>query len=221
MGRLLNLVTPLHQATKREYLSRMLDDKVFCMKKAKYYVSDYWDGSRRFGYGGYRYIPGRWKQVAEQLITTYSLNDSSKVLDVGCGKGYLLYELKLLLPRLTIAGFDISGYAIKNAKIEIGAYLSQRDMRDRFPYSDGQFDLVLSIGCLHNLRLFELEGSIGEIQRVSKAGYVMVESYRNEKEMFNLECWALTAESILDTEEWLWIFKRFGYQGDYEFIYFQ
>ena len=221
MGRLLSLVTPLHQATKRDYLSRMLDDKVFCMKKAKYYDSDYWDGNRRFGYGGYRYIPGRWKQVAEQLITTYSLNDSSKVLDVGCGKGYLLYELKLLLPGLTIAGFDISGYAIKNAKNEIGAYLSQRDMRDRFPYSDGQFDLVLSIGCLHNLRLFELEGSIGEIQRVSKAGYIMVESYRNEKEMFNLECWALTAESILDTEEWLWIFERFGYQGDYEFIYFQ
>ena len=57
MGRLLNIVTPLHKATKRDYVARMMDDKVNCMLKAKEYEADYWDGDRRYGYGGYKYIP--------------------------------------------------------------------------------------------------------------------------------------------------------------------
>ena len=49
MGRLLDIVTPLHKATKRDYLARMNDDKVHCMVKAKEYEFDYWDGDRRYG----------------------------------------------------------------------------------------------------------------------------------------------------------------------------
>ena len=70
MGTLRNFVTPLHKATARDVLARMIDDKVGCMLKAKEYEYDYWDGSRRFGYGGYNYLPGRWKPVAEALIAT-------------------------------------------------------------------------------------------------------------------------------------------------------
>ena len=91
MGQLLNIVTPLHRSTPRNYLERMLDDKVCCMVKAKEYDYDYWDGDRRYGYGGYRYIPGRWKPVAEALIDIYNLGKGSRVLDVGCGKAFLLY----------------------------------------------------------------------------------------------------------------------------------
>ena len=49
----------------------------------------------------------------------------------------------------------------------------------------------------------------------------MVESYRSELEQFNLQCWALTAESFFDDEEWVWLYRHFGYTGDYEFIYFE
>ena len=73
MGRLLNIVTPLHQQTKRDYLASMMDDKVVCMMKAKEYEFDYWDGDRRYGYGGYRYIEGRWKPAAQALIDIYGL----------------------------------------------------------------------------------------------------------------------------------------------------
>ena len=106
MGRLLDIVTPLHKATKRDYLARMNDDKVHCMVKAKEYEFDYWDGDRRYGYGGYKFIDGRWKPVAQALIDIYGLKDGSSVLDVGCGKAFLLYEMKKILPGLKIAGFD-------------------------------------------------------------------------------------------------------------------
>ena len=69
--------------------------------------------------------------------------------------------------------------------------------------------------------MFELKTAISETERVGKQGYIMLESYRNEKELFNLQCWALTCESFFDKEEWIWIYNHFGYTGDYEFIYFE
>ena len=221
MGKLLRIVTPLHQATEREYITRMTDDKVHCMLKAKEYETDYWDGDRRYGYGGYKYIPGRWKPVAEALIDRFNLTGSSAVLDVGCGKGFLLYEMKKLLPDLEIAGFDVSEHGLSQSKGEIRANLFHHQAQDSYPYENNTFDLVISLGCLHNLRLFELDKALKEIERVGKQGYVMVESYRSEQEQFNLQCWALTCESFFDVEEWIWLFDHFGYTGDYEFIFFE
>jgi len=221
MGHLLNIVKPLHRSTKRDYVARMVDEKVHCMLKAKEYEFDYWDGDRRYGYGGYKYMPGRWKPVAEKLIEIYNLKPGDKVLDVGCGKAFLLYEMQLLMPELQITGFDISQHGLAEKHPDFKGNLFRYRAQDIYPYGDNAFDLVISLGCLHNLRIFEMKTALSEIERVGKQRYIMVESYRNEQEMFNLECWALTAESLFDTAEWIWLLQHFGYTGDYEFIYFE
>ena len=221
MGQLKNFVTSLHQSTKRDVLARMVDDKVNCMLKAKEYEQDYWDGDRRFGYGGYKYLPGRWKSVAQALIDTYRLKSGSRVLDVGCGKGFLLYEMQQIVPGLELVGFDISKHGLANAPANLNAKLFNYRAQDAYNFGDNEFDLVISLGCLHNLRIFELKTALAEIERVGKQGYIMLESYRNEKELFNLQCWALTCESFFDTAEWIWLYRHFGYTGDYEFIYFE
>ena len=51
--------------------------------------------------------------------------------------------------------------------------------------------------------------------------FVMLESCRNKRELFNLQCWALTFESFFDHKKWIWIYNYFGYTGDYEFIDFR
>lgn len=220
MGKLVNIVTSLHESSRREYLPRMMDDKVNCMVIAKQYEKDYWDGDRRYGYGGYNYMPGRWKPVAELLIQNYKLTNQSSLLDVGCGKAFLLYEMKLILPGLRVVGFDISNHALENAHKDIKDSLFIHRAQDPFPFNDNEFDLVISLGCFHNLRVFELEQALTETERVGRHGYVMLESYRNELELFNLQCWALTCESFFDHQEWPWIYEHYGYTGDYEFIYF-
>jgi len=220
MGRLLNIVTPLHKRTQRDYIDRMVDEKVHCMLKAKEYEFDYWDGDRRYGYGGYKY-DGRWKVVAEQLIKAYDLKPNAKILDVGCGKAHLLYELKQLLPEAELVGFDISRHGLADAPEGIRASLFHYRAQDRYPWGDDYFDLVISLGCFHNLRIFELATAVREVERVGKNKYIMLESYRNELEQFNLQCWALTCESFFDTAEWIWLYNDFGYTGDYEFIYFE
>ena len=136
MKELRNFVTPLHLSSKRDYLERMNNNKVDCMNIAKKYDQDYWDGDRKYGYGGYKYIEGWWEPVAQQLIDTYHLVSGSRILDVGCGKGFLLYEIYKKNPEINIQGFDISQYAIENSKDEIKMHLSEFDARNLFPYQN-------------------------------------------------------------------------------------
>ena len=126
MGRLLNIVTPLHRMTKRDYIGRMQDEKVHCMLKAKEYEADYWDGDRRYGYGGYRYIEGRWKPVAQALIDLHGLKGKVRILDVGCGKGYLLREFKLLLPEAELAAFYHALYSSERGHYKAFLSLAQK-----------------------------------------------------------------------------------------------
>ncbi len=221
MGQLQNIITPLHTRTTRDCLGRMSDDKVACMKIARVFEADYWDGDRRYGYGGYRY-DGRWKTVAEELIEKFDLPQSgASLLDMGCGKAHLLYEFSKLLDNPELVGCDISSHAIAEAPVEIRHALFRQRAQDTYPFEDDAFDLVLSIGTLHNLTLPDLKASLLEIERVGKKKYLLVESYRNEEELFNLQCWALTCESFYRPEEWTWMFREFGYSGDFEFIYFE
>lgn len=220
MGKLLEIVTKLHKKTARDYVSRMVDDKINCMIKAKEYGYNYWDGDRRYGYGGYHY-DGRWKVIAQDLINQYNLTDGCKILDVGCGKAFLLYELKQLLPNATVVGFDYSQYALETAKSEIKESLFKHNAQDVYPFKDSEFDLVISLTTLHNLKIYDLKKAVQECQRVGKKKYILVEAYRNEAELFNLECWALTCESFFRPEEWIWMYEEWGYNGDYEFIYFE
>ncbi len=222
MGSLIELVTPLHTRTTRDYLARMNDDKVHCMEVSRQYGKDYWDGDRRYGYGGYHY-DGRWKPLAEQIIAQYGLTNESRILDVGCGKAHLLTEIKLLLPDAEVVGVDSSAYGLADAPDAVKPFLVDGLAQDSrsYQYPDKSFDLVLSINVLHNLKRYELPTALHEIERVGKQAYICVESYRNGFEQFNLQCWALTCWAFYDTSEWVSAYHEYGYTGDYEFIYFE
>ena len=219
--RKLNFITSLHTKTKRNYIERMVSKKIECMTISKKYGYDYWDGNRKFGYGGYKYIPGRWKEVAKKFIKKYKLNNQSKILDLGCGKGFLLFEIREILPKIQITGIDISKYGLKNSKKEISQFLFKADLKKKLKFKSKEFDFVFSINTLHNLEINYLIQAIKEMQRVGKKHFICSESYRNEKELFNLQCWALTCESFFSKKEWIWLLKNSGYTGDYEFIYFE
>ena len=198
----------------------MADAKVECMARAKEYGPDYWDGDRRFGYGGYRY-DGRWAKVAKMMADHYGIKAGDRILDVGCGKAFLLYDFTQVVPGVEVTGIDISSYAIANAKEEVRDRL-QVSKADTLPFADGQFDLVFSINTLHNLPCYELDKALREMQRVGKKHkYICVESYRTEEEKANLLYWQVTCEAFNSPEEWEWWFGATGYTGDHSFIYFE
>lgn len=217
----IDFVSEVHKSTKRDYIGRVMsDDKAECAKVAKEYGYDYWEGNRKYGYGGYQY-DGRWRIVARKLANYYQLEPGQRVLDVGCGMAHLLYELTQVVPGLSVSGIDISQYALEHAKEEVRDVL-QYGQAQAIPFQDNEFDLVISLATLHNLKIYELQKAVREIERVSKGNsYIMVESFRNDREEVNMLYWQLTCASYYSVDEWEWIYKEWGYTGDYSFIFFE
>lgn len=216
-------MSPLHKATQRDYLSRVNDPefpKARASELAKKWGYEYWDGDRRINYGGYVYIPGRWRPVAQLIVNHYKLRSGSKILDIGCGKGFLMFELTQILPKLEIRGLDISSYAIEHAHPEMKNLIDLGNAA-KLPYPDKSFDLVFSINTLHNLHNRDLCCALREMVRVAKDKYLCVESYRNEVEKTNLLYWQVTCEQFNSQDDWQWWFETAGYDGDYSFIYFE
>ena len=106
-------------------------------------------------YGGYKYIEGRWQKVAEKINDFYKLPKNAKILDIGCGKGFLLYDFLKVLPNAEVFGLDISKYALENSKSEIKSKLIQGNATN-LPFDDNYFDLVISINTLHCLKAPDL-----------------------------------------------------------------
>lgn len=216
-----DIISGVHNATKRNYVQRVLEnDKAACAAVSKQFGQEYFDGDRKFGYGGFRY-DGRWVEIAKALVEHYALQPGARILDIGCAKGFLVHDFMKVLPGAEVFGLDVSHYAIANAMTEVKDRLIQGNATS-LPYPDGSFDLVVSINTLHNLRLPDLEKALHEIERVGKKHkFVVNDSYRNEQEKVNLMYWQLTCECFFTPEEWQWVFDKCDYRGDYDCIQFE
>jgi len=176
---------------------------------------DYFDGDRNHGYGGFSYNPKFWQPVIPTIVENYKISNSSNVLDVGCAKGFFLYDLKLAFPGINITGVDISDYAVENSIPEIKPYL-QVCNATKLPFEDDCFDFVISINTIHNLNLQDCATALQEIERVTKGNsFITVDAYRNDEEKARMQAWNLTALTMMSVDEWKEFFLEVGYTGDY------
>jgi len=182
---------------------------------ARQFGKDFFDGDRRHGYGGFGYMERFWTPVVPTFQNQYNLTEKSSILDVGAAKGFMLYDFMRLIPNITVAGCDVSDYAIKNAKEEVKPFLKTANAID-LPYKDDSFDLVISINTVHNLEKPELTRALQEIERISRGNsFITVDAYRNEEEKELMYHWNLTAKTIMHVDEWKAFFNDIGYTGDY------
>jgi ubiquinone/menaquinone biosynthesis C-methylase UbiE len=182
---------------------------------SKQFGRDYFDGDRRHGYGGFSYHPRFWTDTVRHIRDVYQLPEDAAILDIGCAKGFMLYDFMLLMPQARVAGIDVSSYAIENALEPVRPFVEVGNAK-ALPYDDQSFDLVLSINTIHNLPYDECKQSLREIQRVSRRhAFVMVDAFRTEQQRQAMLQWVLTAETMLSTADWLKLFAEAGYTGDY------
>ena len=201
--------------TKRDVKARGAEKTEEDRQIARRFGKEFFDGDRRHGYGGFSYNPRFWGPVIPTFQKHFGLTNQSSVLDVGCGKGFMLYDMRRLIPGLTVAGIDISEYAIENAMPEVKPFLRVGNAID-LPYNDKSFDVVISITTLHNLDQEQCAKGLQEVMRVSRGkAFVTLDAYRNNEEKEAMEAWNLTAKTVMHVDEWKAFFNKVGYTGDY------
>lgn len=200
--------------SKRNLKERNVNNK--SIQLALKYSKEYFDGNRSQGYGGY-YYDGRWVKVARKIIKLFKLKNNSKFLDVGCAKGFLMHDLKVILPKIKIYGIDVSKYAKENSIMNIRKNIKIMNCKN-IKYKTNSFDGLVAINVVHNLNLDQCKKSIKEIQRVSNGkAFIQVDAYRDEFELKILKKWILTAKTYLKPNEWIDLFEECGYTGYYDF----
>mgnify|MGYP001619685170 CR=1 FL=1 len=181
---------------------------------ARQFDREFFDGDRLWGYGGYVY-DGRFIKVVLRFKDYYGLTSGSSVLDVGCAKGFMLYDFMNIILGIKVAGIDISSYALSKAPIAVKPFLKLGNAKD-LPFADHSFDLIISINTVHNLELEECKKAIAEIERVKKKhAFLVLDSYRNAREEDRMRKWNITGKTILSVDEWIGLFNEVGYTGDY------
>lgn len=182
---------------------------------ARKFGEEFFDGDRKYGYGGFNYNSKYWSPVIPDFQHHFGPLTGRSVLDVGCAKGFMLYDLVRLVPDVQVAGIDVSDYAIQNSLPEVRPFLQVADARD-LPFETNSFDVVISINTVHNLELEDCKKALREISRVSHGhSFITVDAYSNEEERERMMAWNLTAKTILSVEDWVSLFEEVRYEGDY------
>jgi len=201
--------------TKRNLLER-LDEKTDQVRSiARKFDIEFFDGDRKYGYGGFSYNPQFWKPVIPTFDAHWNLENKKSLLDVGCAKGFMLHDLQKIFPHLILQGVDVSHYAIQNCIPSMKKNVFVADAKS-LPFASNSFDIVVSINTIHNLDEPDCRKAIREIQRVSSiSSFITVDAYRNQEEKKRMEAWNLTAKTIHSVDRWKEIFAEEGYTGDF------
>ena len=182
---------------------------------ARKFDKDFFDGDRKYGYGGYNYNPRFWTSVVKDFSDYYKLKDGSKILDIGCGKGFMIYDFLQHNNKYIVKGIDISDYAVENSMPEVKDNVEVGNSKE-LQFEDNFFDLVISINTIHNLEKEDCATSLREIERVSKKDkFIIVDAFKDVEEKKRMFAWNLTAKTIMHVDKWKLFFKENGYTGDY------
>jgi len=194
---------------------------------ARDFGEEFFDGSRETGYGGYKYKPEFWEDVVESLLSNeedmrrhgYRYDQAENILDVGCGKGFMLSVMKRDYPLVNVCGVDISDYALEKGHWRVKPFLQKGCASDLSRFEDKEFDLAVSINTVHNLPYNDCKKAILELQRVSYRQFLTVDAWRNDKEKEEMKRWNLTAQTIMHVDDWKNLFEDIGYKGDYYWFF--
>ena len=153
-------------------------------KKLQKFGKEYFDGDRKHGYGGYYYNKKFFRKIVKEIIKHYKLKNDSKILEIGCAKGFMMYDFKYFLPKAEVRGLDISTYCKSNALPKIKKFIKIGSC-EKLPFKSNYFDFVISISTIHNLHEKKLIKAkvFGIVGRVTANRYIRltVSNHSSEK----------------------------------------
>lgn len=167
------------------------------------------------GYGGYRY-DGRYGGCVDRMIAHYGLGVGSSVLEIGCAKGFILYEF--FKRGMKVAGIDLSAYATANAIPEVKPFIVNGSC-EHLPWPSDSFDFVYCKETLPHLTEAQLVPAIAEAQRVCRTDNLFFEiQVGNDEEAKKLiKAWDETHTCINSAEWWGRFLRDLDFHGQVNF----
>ncbi|MCV7146566.1 SAM-dependent methyltransferase [Mycobacterium riyadhense] len=114
-----------------------------------------------------------FNKVYETLIAQAEIAADQRVLEIGCGTGNLTTRVKHAHPSAEVIGSDPDPRALRRAQQKANRLTGirfERGYAQRLPYTDGEFDRVLSSMMLHHLDDEAKPAAAAEIFRVLRPG---------------------------------------------------
>src|SRR5579875_2722565 len=112
-------------------------------------------------------------KVHDKLIAQAELGGTQRVLEIGCGTGNLTVRAKRTRPGIEVVGCDPVPRALARAQRKargLSGIRFDQGYAQQLPYSDGEFDRVLSSMMLHHLPDDVKADAAAEIFRVLRPG---------------------------------------------------
>ena len=106
----------------------------------------------------------RYPDIVETIVKVRP----QKLLDVGCGSGYLANLLKSRVADLIVDGLDISRVALDRAKQQLHAFWHINIDQEDFPLKPESYDTAVCVEVLEHL--YDPEHALKEIYRVLQPG---------------------------------------------------
>ncbi len=108
---------------------------------------------------------------------TVARPNPAKLLDVACGTGRFLREVKTNYPRLRVTGLDLSSHYLDVARRELKPWSRVRLVEgaaEVMPFADTEFDVVTCIYLFHELPPPIRRAVVAEIGRVLRPGGTLI-----------------------------------------------
>jgi len=180
------------------------------------YGFNYWDNpDYGVGYCGYRY-DGRYAPCAERMIAHYELTPGAPILEIGCAKGFILYEFQR--QGMVVSGIDLSAYAVENAVPEVRPSIVIGSC-ECLPWDDSSFEFVYSKETLPHLTEEQLPAAISEAQRVCRTNNIFFEIQisNHERGRELVKAWDETHQTIKSADWWRHRLRELGFRGQVNF----
>jgi SAM-dependent methyltransferase len=153
--------------------------------------------------------------IAVPALALMDLKPTDRILDLGCGSGWLCRRIARLAPKGRVVGIDIAGEMVRRARAAGREHANLNFLEaaaDRIPCGDGSFDKIISVESAYYWP--DPAACIREMFRVLGEGgsaWILINYYRENPHAHQWGLIVKVPTHLLSTDEWMALYSEAGF----------